>query len=327
MAGGTVTGGDGGLGAFASRTEYRPLEQLRGKRPVDRLVEVFLFLAAVSSVLVTFGIVFTLLAEALPFFEHPEVTLGRFFTESSWGPAFDNATYGILPLVLGTLTTSLVALAVAVPVGTAVAIWLSEYAPHKVRTVVKPAMELLAAVPTVVYGYFALLIVTPALQWIFLEVFGVTLGGFNMLSAGLVMGLMIIPYVSSLSEDAMRSVPMLLREGSYAMGASKLSTSLKVVYPAALSGIASAYILAISRAVGETMIVAIAAGQMPNLTMNPTKEAATITAEIVRISLGDLPHDSIAFQSVFAAGLVLFAMTMVFNLIGAWLRQRYRQAY
>jgi phosphate transport system permease protein len=208
------------------------------------------------------------------------------------------------------------------PVGTVVAIYLSEFAPHRLREILKPVLELLSAVPTVVYGYFALLFVTPLLQQVFPE-----LPTFNMLGAGIVMGIMIIPYVSSLSEDAMRGVPRLLREGAYAMGANKILTALKVVYPAALSGIGSSYVLGISRAVGETMIVAIAAGMQPNLTFNPADQAATITAFIVQVSQGDLPHGSIGYQSIFAAGVVLFAMTLVFNIAGYRLRKRFREAY
>ncbi|MBI2369099.1 MAG: phosphate ABC transporter permease subunit PstC, partial [Deltaproteobacteria bacterium] len=206
--------------------------------------------------------------------------------------------------------------------GTITAIYLSEYAPHRVREGVKPALELLSAVPTVVYGYFALLFVTPLLQRLW-----PALPGFNMLSAGLVIGVMIVPYVSSVSEDAMRAVPMQIREASYAMGATRLQTALRVVVPSALSGIASAYVLGFSRAIGETMVVAIAAGMQPNLTWNPLEPAETITAYIVQVSLGDLPHGSIGYQSIFAAGLTLMAMTLLFNVAGHLLRRRYREVY
>jgi phosphate transport system permease protein len=199
---------------------------------------------------------------------------------------------------------------------------LSEYAPALAREIIKPVLELLSAVPTVVYGYFALLFVSPMLQKVIPG-----LGGFSMLSAGVVMGIMIVPYVSSLSEDAMRAVPMLIREGSYAMGANRLRTALHVVFPAALSGIGAAYILAVSRAIGETMIVAIAAGMQPNLTLNPKESAATITAYIVQVSLGDLPHGSVGYQSIFAAGLVLFLMTLCFNILGHVLRKRFSEVY
>jgi phosphate transport system permease protein len=287
----------------------------------DWVVEKGLFLAALSSVAVTSGIVLILLYESAPFFRH--VSLRNFLTDTMWTPSFDfNPHFGILPLVAGTVVTTTVALAVALPVGTMIAIYLSEYAPFALREVLKPILELLSAVPTVVYGYFALLFVTPLLQRILPN-----LPLQSMLSAGVVMGIMIIPYVSSLSEDAMRAVPMLLREGAYALGANKMITSIKVVYPAALSGIGAAYILGISRAIGETMIVAIAAGSQPNLTLNPTQPAATITAYIVQVSMGDLPRGGIGYQSIFAAGLTLFLMTLGFNILGHYLRKRFREAY
>jgi phosphate transport system permease protein len=284
------------------------------------VIETLLFLAAASSVLVTVGIVGVLVYESSSFFEH--VALGEFLTGTEWTPLFANPKYGILPLVSGTLVVTLVGLVVAIPAGTIIAIWLSEYAPHKAREILKPVLELLSAVPTVVYGYFALLFVTPMLQKIMPD-----LPGFNMLSAGLVIGVMIIPYVSSLSEDAMHAVPMYIREGSYAMGATRMQTAWKVVVPSALSGVTAAYILGISRALGETMVVAIAAGQQPNLTLDPTEPASTITAYIVQVSLGDLPHASIGYQSIFAAGLTLMLMTLFFNIGGYLLRKRYREAY
>lgn len=286
----------------------------------ERLIESLLFFAAFSSVAITLGIVGTLIYESATFFGH--VSLVEFFTDTLWTPLFADPRFGILPLVTGTLVTTVVALAVALPIGTIVSIYLSEFAPPVLRETIKPVLELLSAVPTVVYGYFALLFVAPLLQRIIPG-----LPTFNMLSAGIVMGIMIIPYVSSLSEDAMRAVPMSLREGAYAMGANKIITALKVVYPAAFSGIVSSYILAISRAIGETMIVAIAAGMQPNLTLDPTQPAATITAFIVQVSLGDLPHGSIGYQSIFAAGLVLFIMTLFFNIVGYVLRTRFREVY
>jgi phosphate transport system permease protein len=227
-----------------------------------------------------------------------------------------------MPLVMGTLVTTAVALLVSIPLGTIIAIYLSEFAPHTVREVVKPFLELLGAVPTVVFGYFALIVVTPLLQKMI-----PSLPGFNMLSAGIVMGIMIIPYVSSVSEDAMRAVPMYIREGSYAMGATRFQTAIRVVVPSAFSGIAAAYILGISRAVGETMVVAIAAGMQPNLTWNPMEPAATITAYIVQVSLGDLPHGSIGYQTIFAAGLTLLVMTLGFNIAGYILKKRIREVY
>jgi phosphate transport system permease protein len=225
-------------------------------------------------------------------------------------------------LLSGTITSSAVALAIAIPLGTIIAIYLSEFAPFRLREFAKPFLELLGGVPTIIYGYFALLFVTPVLQMLMPE-----LPGFNILAAGMVMGIMIIPYVASISEDAMRAVPMSLREGSFAMGATRLQTAYKVVIPGAVSGIAAAFILAISRAVGETMILAVAAGMQPNLTFNPLEPAATITAFIVQVALGDLPHGSIGYQTIFAAGLTLMLMTLVFNLIGFWMRKRYREAY
>ena len=279
-----------------------------------------LFLAAFSSVGITLGIVGILTFESSTFFAH--VSLREFLTETLWTPLFASPRFGILPLVAGTMVTTVVALLVALPIGTIVAVYLSEFAPPIVREVIKPALELLSAVPTVVYGYFALQFMSPLLQKI---VPG--LPTFNMLSAGVVMGIMIIPYVSSLSEDAMRAVPMALREGAYALGANRIITSLKVVYPAALSGIVASYILAISRAIGETMIVAIAAGMQPNLTLDPRDPAATITAFIVQVSLGDLPHGSIGYQSIFAAGMTLFIITLAFNILGYILRKRFREVY
>lgn len=286
----------------------------------ERIIEFLLFLAAFSSVAVTTGIVGVLVYESSTFFAH--VPLSDFFTDTMWTPLFANPRFGILPLVTGTVVTTGVALLVAIPIGSIVAIYLSEFAPPVVRETLKPILELLSAVPTVVYGYFALLFVGPILQSIFPD-----LPTFNMLNAGIVMGIMIIPYVSSLSEDALRAVPMSLRESSYSLGANKIITALKVVYPAALSGIIASYILAISRALGETMIVAIAAGMQPNLTFDPREPAATITAFIVQVSLGDLPHGSIGYQSIFAAGLVLFAITLVFNILGVYFRRRYREVY
>ena len=286
----------------------------------ERFIEALLFLTAFASVAITLAIVVMLVKESYEFFQH--VSVWDFLTDTQWTPLFDDAHYGILPLVSGTLVSSAVALLVAIPLGTIIAIYLSEFAPFTVREIAKPFLELLGGVPTIVYGYFALLFVTPLLQQIFPE-----LPGFSLLSAGLVMGIMIIPYVSSLSEDAMRAVPMSMREGSYAMGATRFQTAIRVVMPAAYSGIAAAYILGISRAVGETMVVAVAAGMQPNLTWNPMEPAATITAYIVQVSLGDLPHGSIGYQTIFAAGLTLLLMTLAFNIIGHILRKRYREIY
>ena len=301
-----------GLQASAARVSARKIR--------EKLIEFAMFLCALSSVAVTVGIVVILLRESWLFFTN--VSLVDFLTDTQWTVLFENPHYGILPLVTGTVVTSMVALLLALPVGTTIAIYLSEYANARVKEILKPILELLSAVPTVVFGYFALLFITPLLQS-----FLPTLPGFNMLSACIVIGIMIIPYVSSLSEDAMRAVPVTIREGSYAMGATRLQTALRVLFPSAFSGNASAYVLAFSRAVGETMVVAIAAGQQPNLTLNPMEGAATITAYIVQVSLGDLPHGSIAYQSIFAAGLTLMCMTLLFNIAGYYLRKRFREVY
>jgi phosphate transport system permease protein len=286
----------------------------------ERAIEAVLFLAAFVSVVTTAGIVYILVKESVVFFA--EVPLWRFLTDTQWTPLFDDAHFGIMVLLSGTITSSLVALCVAIPLGTTIAVYLSEFASPKAREIAKPILELLAGVPTIVYGYFALLFVTPLLQAIY-----PSLPGFNLLSAGIVMGIMIVPTVASISEDAMRAVPMSLREGSFAMGATRLQTAVNVVVPAAISGIAAAYILGISRAVGETMILAVAAGMQPNLTFNPTEPAATITAYIVQVALGDLPHGSVGYQTIFAAGLTLMLLTLFFNLIGFWMRKRFREAY
>jgi phosphate transport system permease protein len=287
---------------------------------VERVIEFILMLAAMSAVATTLAIVAILLYESLSFFEH--VSIIDFLTDTQWTPLFEDAHYGILPLVSGTLTTSAIALLVAIPIGTIGAIYLSEFASHKTREIVKPILELLVGVPTVVFGYFALLFVTPLLQK-----FIPGLPGFNMLGPGIVMGIMIVPYISSVAEDAMRAVPMSMREGSYAMGATRFQTAIRVVTPAAISGIIAAYILGISRAVGETMVVALAAGQQPNLTFNPMESASTITAYIVQVAMGDLPHGSIGYQSIFAAGLVLMLMTLIFNILGHLTRKKFRETY
>jgi len=312
-AGGPPSGGRGG-----------PSLRRGTSRWGERAIEFLLMLAAASSVLITVGIVAVLIKESMAFFR--EASVREFLTGPSWAPAFEPPAFGIRSLVSGTLVTTAVALLVAIPVGTIVSVWLSEYAKPRVRETVKPALELLSAIPTVVFGYFALLFVTPALQWLFARV-GIELPGFNMLSAGLVMGVMIVPYIASLSEDAMRSVPAALREGALAMGATKFQTAVKVVFPAALSGITAAYILGISRALGETMIVAIAAGQEAKFTFDPTEQAQTITAFIVQISGGDLPHESTGYRSIFAAGLTLMLMTLAFNVGGFLLRRRYKETY
>lgn len=296
------------------------LKKRRSRHVREGMIEALLFLAASVSVITTLGIVYILVSESLAFFRN--IPLLDFLTDRQWTPLFADAHFGIMVLVSGTLKSAGVALAVALPVGTVIAIYLSEFAPFSVREAAKPVLEMLGGIPTIVFGYFALLFVTPALQVVFPN-----LPGFNLLSAGLVMGVMIIPYVSSLAEDAMRSVPMSLREGSYAMGATRLQTALRVVLPAAISGVASAYVLAVSRAVGETMILTVAAGGQPNFTFNPTESAMTLASYIASVSMGDLPHDSIGYQTIFAAGIILMLMTLALNVLGHWLRKKYREVY
>jgi phosphate transport system permease protein len=299
----------------------RPPPKVAQRRRVgEKVVEGLLFLAAVSAVFVTIAIMVVLIGESLAFFRH--VSLVDFVTDTQWTIMFEDKHYGIAPLLTGTLVTSVIGLAVAVPLGTIIAIYLSEFAPFRVREFIKPLLELLVGVPTVVFGYFALLFVTPLLQKVI-----PSLPGFNMLGPGIVIGLMITPYISSVAEDAMRAVPMHLREGAYAMGATRFRTATTVVVPAAFSGIVAAYVLGVSRAVGETMVVAVAAGQQPNFTLNPMEPAATITSFIVQVALGDLPHGSIEYQSIFAAGLVLMLLTLGFNVGGHVLRRRFREIY
>jgi phosphate transport system permease protein len=284
------------------------------------VIERGLFLCAALSVLTTAGIVIVLAVETAGFLR--EVSIVEFLTGTEWTPLFVNRQFGVLPLVAGTLLVSSIAMLVALPMGLLSAIYLSEYAPAGFRRVVKPILEVLAGVPTVVYGYFALMFVTPLLQR-----FLPGLAGFNALSPGIVMGLMILPLVSSLSEDAMRAVPRGLREGAYALGATRMQTSLSVVVPAALSGITAACILAVSRAIGETMIVAIAAGQQPRLTANPFVPIETMTAYIVQVSLGDTPQGTLEYRTIFAVGMLLFLMTFTLNLASTWLRERFREEY
>jgi phosphate transport system permease protein len=270
--------------------------------------------------LIVAGIVWVLLSESASFFA--EVSLLEFVTETRWTPTFADPHYGIAPLLTGTFMVTLVALAVAVPLGVIVAIFLSEFAGEMAREVVKPILELLAGVPTVVYGYFALLFVTPLLQ---AAIPG--LPGFNILSAGIVMGLMIIPYIASLSEDALRAVPQALRDGSYALGATKLETALRVVLPAAISGVIGAIILGMARAVGETMIVAIAAGTEVRMVFSPLEQGATVTAFIAQVAKGDLAVGTLPYQSIFAAGVALLVLTLIFNFFAVWLQRRLREVY
>jgi phosphate transport system permease protein len=286
----------------------------------ERVIEWGLQGCALLSIGTTVGIILVLASETLAFLREVPVTEFLFGTE--WTPLFAVPRFGVLPLVAGTLLVSGIAMLVALPLGLLSAIYLSEYSGSRVRRVVKPVLEILAGVPTVVYGYFALLFVTPLLQQVFPG-----LSGFNALGAGIVMGVMILPLVSSLSEDAMRGVPSGLREGSYALGATKMQTSIRVVVPAAFSGITAAFILAVSRAIGETMIVAIAAGQQPRLTLDPTVPIETMTAYIVQVSLGDTPAGTLEYRTIFAVGMLLFLGTFALNVVSAWLRERYREEY
>jgi phosphate transport system permease protein len=289
-------------------------------RKVEFLIEWALLGCALLSIATTIGIIVVLTIETAAFLK--EVPVADFLFGTEWTPLFAVPRFGVLPLVTGTLLVSVIAMLVALPMGVLSAIYLSEYADERLRRTVKPILEILAGVPTVVYGYFALLFVTPLLQR-----FIPGMSGANALSPGIVMGLMILPLVSSLSEDAMRGVPRGLREGSYALGATKMQTSLRVVVPGAFSGITAAFILAVSRAIGETMIVAIAAGQQPRLTLDPTVPIETMTAYIVQVSQGDTPQGTLEYRTIFAVGMLLFIGTFGLNLVSAWLRERYREEY
>jgi phosphate transport system permease protein len=290
------------------------------RRRLEFLIERLLFLCAAASVLITAGIIGVLAFETVGFFR--EVPITDFLFGTVWTPLFSDRQFGVLPLVAGTLLVSAIAMMFALPTGVLAAIYLSEYAPSSVRRIVKPILEILAGIPTVVYGYFALLYVTPLLQQVF-----PSMAAFNALSPGLVMGIMILPLVSSLSEDALHAVPNGLREGAYALGATRMQAALRVVVPAAFSGISASFILAASRAIGETMIVAIAAGQQPKMTLNPLESVETMTAYIVQVSLGDSPSGSLQFRTIFAVGMLLFVMTFALNLISNWLRRRFREVY
>lgn len=293
---------------------------LRRRAFTNKLASIILFLSAAFGVLVTLGIIYVLLRETIPFFQ--EISIVNFFTDEQWTPTFENAQYGIMTLFSATLTVAGISLLVAVPAGLALAIYLSEYASKRSKEIIKPFLELLEGIPTVVYGFFALLFVTPVLK-----IFIPSIEGFNMLAPGLVMGIMILPYTASVSEDAMNAVPMGLREAGYAMGFSKFRVAVTVVMPAAVSGITAALILGMSRAIGETMVVAIAAGQSPHFSFNPLEGASTITGYIAQMAMGDLPHGTISYQSVFAAGMFLFLVTLIFNYLGFRLKRKFREAY
>ena len=286
----------------------------------EKIIEVFLFLCASITILTTIGIVVILLYESISFFG--SVSIIDFFTDTKWTPLFSEKHFGILSLVSGTFLTSAIAIAVALPVGLTIAIYLNMYAPKSFRKTLKPLLEILAAIPTVVYGFFALTIVTPFLQSIYPD-----LETFNSLSAGIVMGIMIIPFISSLSEDALYAVPKSLKLASFGMGATRFQTAFKVMIPAASSGIIVSIILAISRAIGETMIVAIAAGQQPQLTLNPTVPVQTITSYIVQVSMGDAPQGSIEYKTIFAAGLTLFIFTFILNSFSFYIKKKYQEKY
>jgi phosphate transport system permease protein len=290
------------------------------KRTSEKIIEKILAFSGLVTVLTTLGIIWVLVSESWGFFA--EVPLNEFLFDTEWTPLFTQKRYGILPLLAGTFLTTSIAILTAVPLGIIIAVYLSEYANRDFRKTIKPVLEILAAVPTVVYGFFALTVVTP-----FLQTFIPGLGSFNALSAGLVMGIMIIPVISSLSEDALYAVPKSLREASYGMGATKFQTSFNVVVPAASSGILVSIILGIARAVGETMVVAIAAGQQPNLTLDPREAVETITAYIVQVSLGDVEHGSIEYRTIFAAGITLFLFTFLLNNVSFWLKKKYQEKY
>jgi phosphate transport system permease protein len=300
---------------------FRQFDLKKKTRIGESLIQTLLFFAGILSVFTTVAIVYELGKEAMLFFGNPDVTFAKFFGGTQWQPGIGN--YGIWALVSATLTTSTIAIAIALPFGLASAIYLSEYASPKARGILKPILEILAGIPTVVYGYFALLFVTPLLK----NIFGENISVYNMLSAGLVMGIMILPLISSMSEDALSAVPRSLREAAYAMGATKFESSTQVVLPAALSGIGAALILGISRAVGETMIVAVASGAGPNFSFNPLEAAETMTGHIARISGGDLSYNSIDYTSLFAIALMLFLVTLVLNLISQYIVNRFRERY
>jgi len=303
-----------------AKVDTRGLRHRRGKYLGEELIRLLLFACAGVSILTTFGIISVLIQETILFFQ--EVSFAAFFLDTRWTPLFASKRFGVWPLVAGTFLTSIGAMLIALPLGLLAAVYLSEYASRKARSILKPILEILAGVPTVVYGYFALTFVTPILKSFFPET-----QGFNAASASIVMGFMILPMVASISEDALTAVPRALREAAFALGATTREVAAQIVVPAALSGISAAFILAISRAVGETMIVAIAAGQQPKLTLNPLQSIETMTAYIVQVSLGDTPHQSIAYKTIFAVGMLLFVITLVMNLLSHWITRRYREIY
>lgn len=290
------------------------------KKTREKIIETLLAGSALLTILTTIGILYVLVSEAFSFFS--VVSIKDFLTDTQWTPLFYDKHFGILPLLSGTLLTAFIAIMVALPTGLTIALYLNEYSTRRFKNIIKPILEVLASVPTVVYGFFALTVVTPFLQKLIPE-----MSGFNSLSAGFVMGIMIIPYVSSLSDDAIAAVPRYIREGSLALGANRFQTAFRVIIPSASSGIIVSAILAISRAIGETMIVAIAAGQQANLTINPLVPIETITTYIVKVSLGDVAHGSIEYQTIFAAGITLFVFTFLLNNLSYYLNQKFQKKY
>jgi phosphate transport system permease protein len=307
-------------GSVRDQIKSRQGVGLKLKKVNEYLITKFLFLLSILSIIVTLGIIYTLLKETITFFGI--VSIGEFLTNPKWTPLFQPQNFGVMPLVTGSILIAFIASIVAIPLGLGAAIYLSEYAHDRVRRIVKPILEVLAGVPTIVYGFFALSFVTPLLRF-----FVPDLGIFNALSAGIVVGIMIIPMVASLSEDALSAVPRSIKEGAYALGATKLEVSIRVMIPAALSGIIASFVLAISRAIGETMIVTIAAGAMPNLTLNPLEPVQTLTAYIVQVSLGDTPFGSIEYFTIYAVGMTLFVMTFSMNILASWIAKRFKEEY
>lgn len=314
----------------SNKPEHSKLLLSQDTRRTEGCIAFVFKVAAVLTILVTIGIILSLLSETLGFFARPEVSFWKFLTGTTWQPLSSKPSpekFGILPLVAGTLLVAGVAALLAVPIGLGTAIFLSEYASDKLRSTIKPVLEILAGVPSVVYGFFAISFITPIIKTVFQDWLGMKVMYFNALSAGLVVGIMIIPMIASVSEDSMRAVPRSLREGAFALGATKFEVAIKIVVPAALSGIVAAFILAISRAIGETMAVSIAAGSTPNMTLNPLRSVQTLTAFIVQVSFGDAAAGSINSQSIYAVGMTLFVMTFVMNLISDLVLRKFREVY
>ena len=303
---------------------YKNLNLTKTKtKPLESFVKLFIKFSAFAAILISIAIVFTLLTEAINFFQDPEVTIREYFTATRWTPTFKNPVYGVLPLISSTLYIALIACIISFPLGLFSAIYLSEFATRNTRKVIKPIMEILAGVPTVVFGYFALNWITPNIVQRFIPGSGV----FNAISAGIAVGIMIIPTIASISDDALNAVPKSLRMGSLALGSTRRITALKIMLPAALSGIIASFILGFSRAIGETMIVTIAGGQYPELNLDPRKAMYTITSSIVNVSLGDTPHGTTAYNALFALGITLFIMTFVLNIFSDYIARKYRKEY